>query len=36
MEAFIAKYSQNPQPFKWRKREVRGSQLKNTIVNLRN
>jgi hypothetical protein len=23
-------------PFAWRKREVKGSQLKNTIVNLRN
>ena len=23
-------------PFAWRKREVKGSQLRNTIVNLRN
>jgi transposase len=36
IKAFIANYSQNPRPFKWRKREVHGSQLKNTIVNLRN
>src|SRR5512143_675061 len=36
IKAFIANYSQHPRPFKWRKREVHGSQLKNTIVNLRN
>jgi transposase len=36
IEAFIAAYSQNAKPFKWRKREVKGSQLQNTIVNLRN
>ena len=36
IEAFIAAYSQHAKPFKWRKREVRGSQLRNTIVNLRN
>ena len=36
IEAFIANYSQNPRPFKWRKRDVHGSQLRNTIVNLRN
>ncbi len=36
IEAFIAAYTQNAKPFKWRKREVKGSQLRNTIVNLRN
>jgi len=36
IEAFIAAYAQNAKPFKWRKREVKGSQLQNTIVNLRN
>lgn len=36
IEAFIAAYNPNAKPFKWRKREVRGSQLRNTIVNLRN
>src|SRR5690606_17525580 len=36
IEAFMANSSQNPRPFKWRKRDVHGSQLKNTIVNLRN
>jgi transposase len=36
IEAFIARTNENPRPFKWRKREVRGSQLRNTIVNLRN
>jgi len=36
IEAFIAAYNPNAKPFKWRKREVKGSQLHNTIVNLRN
>lgn len=36
IEAFITVYAQNAKPFKWRKREVKGSQLRNTIVNLRN
>ena len=36
IEAFVAAYSKNPKPFKWRKREVKGSQLRNTIVNLCN
>lgn len=36
IEAFIDCTNQNPRPFKWRKREVRGSQLRNTTINLRN
>ena len=32
---FIAAYNPKAKPFKWRKREVKGSQLRNTIVNLR-
>ncbi len=36
IEAFIKAYSQNAKPFKWRKRDVKGSQLRNTIVNLCN
>ena len=36
IDAFIAAYNPNAKPFKWRKREVKGAQLKNTIVNLRN
>jgi transposase len=36
IEAFIAVYDQNAKPFRWRKREVKGSQLRNTIVNLCN
>jgi len=36
IEAFIAACAQNAKPFKWRKREVKSSQLRNTIVNLRN
>ena len=36
IEAFISKHNENPKPFKWRKRDVKGSQLRNTIVNLRN
>ena len=36
IETFIASYNQSASPFVWRKREVKGSQLRNTIVNLRN
>jgi transposase len=36
IEAFMAAYNPKAKPFKWRKREVRGSQLRNTIVNLHN
>jgi transposase len=36
IEEFIAAYSPNAKPFVWRKREVKGSQLRDTIVNLRN
>lgn len=36
IEAFIKAYAEHAKPFMWRKREVRGSQLRNTIVNLRN
>ena len=33
---FITAYGPTAKPFAWRKREIKGSQLKNTIVNLRN
>lgn len=36
IEAFIAAHNPKAKPFKWRKREVKGSQLRNTIVNLCN
>jgi transposase len=36
IEGFIAAYTPKARPFKWRKREVKASQLRNTIVNLRN
>ena len=36
IHAFTAAYNKNAAPFVWRKREVRGSQLRNTIINLRN
>lgn len=36
IQAFISSYNQSPSPFVWRKREVKGSQLRNTIVNLCN
>lgn len=36
IEAFISRHNQQAQPFKWRRREVKGSQIKNTITNLRN
>ncbi len=34
IDAFTAAYNENATPFVWRKREVRGAQLRNTIVNL--
>jgi transposase len=34
IEAFIKKHNEHARPFRWRKREVKGSQLRNTIVNL--
>ena len=36
IEAFIARTNEHPRPFHWRKREVKGSQLRNTIINLCN
>ena len=36
IEAFVEAYSKTAKPFVWRKREVKGSQLKNTINNLCN
>lgn len=36
IEAFVAAYGEAAKPFVWRKREVKGSQLRNTIVNLCN
>lgn len=34
IEAFIAAYNPTAKPFIWRKREVKGSQIRNTIANL--
>lgn len=36
IEAFVARTNEHPQPFHWRKREVKGRQLRNTIINLCN
>ncbi|MEM9896902.1 MAG: IS630 family transposase, partial [Bacteroidota bacterium] len=36
IEAYTKEYNQNHKPFIWRKREVKGSQLKNNIDNLSN
>ena len=36
IEAFIASYNDSAAPFVWRKREVKGAQLGNTIANLCN
>ena len=36
IEAFLKKHNENSKPFRWRKREVKGSQLRNTILNLCN
>jgi transposase len=33
IEAFVTAYGPTAKPFMWRKREVKGSQLKNNIVN---
>lgn len=35
IEAYSRAYNENCKPFVWRKREVKGSQLKNNIANLR-
>jgi transposase len=35
LKDFTAAYNQNAHPFVWRKREVKGAQLRNTIANLR-
>lgn len=34
IKAFITSYNESAHPFVWRKREVRGAQLRNTIANL--
>jgi len=36
IQDFTAAYNQRAAPFVWRKREVKGAQLRHTIVNLRN
>jgi transposase len=36
IEAFIQRHNERAKPFRWRKRDVKGSQLRNTIVNLCN
>lgn len=36
IEDFVAAYNPGAKPFRWRKREVKGSQLRNTIANLSN
>jgi len=36
IEAFLKRHNQHAKPFRWRKREVKGSQLRNTIINLCN
>ena len=36
IEAFIRRHNERAKPFRWRKREVKGSQLRNTIINLCN
>ena len=36
LKEFMSVYNQNAAPFVWRKREVKGTQLRNTIANLCN
>ena len=35
LHSYTERYNEAPRPFKWRKREVRGTQLRNTVRNLR-
>jgi hypothetical protein len=34
IEAYIEVYNQNAEPFEWKKREVVGSQIRDTVSNL--
>jgi transposase len=36
IEAFFRRHNERAKPFRWRKRDVKGGQLRNTVVNLRN
>jgi transposase len=36
IKKYISSYNDTAEPFVWRKREVRGTQIKNNIANLRN
>ena len=36
IEAFFKRHNERAKPFRWRKREVKGSPLQNTTVNLSN
>src|SRR5260370_13750220 len=36
IQAFIATTNRNRRPFPWPKRAVKGTQLRNTLINLRN
>jgi hypothetical protein len=34
LETYLDTYNENPKPYKWRKLEVKGCQIKNIIKNL--
>ena len=36
VKTYVKDYNKHPKPFKWKKREVKGSQIRDTIANLRN
>ena len=36
IQAFVVLTKEHPKPFRWRKREVKRCQLRNSVVNLRN
>jgi transposase len=36
IEAFVRNHNEHAKPFRWRKRDVKGTQLRNTIINLCN
>jgi hypothetical protein len=34
IKAYMRRHNGRAKPFRWRKREVKGSQLRNTVANL--
>ena len=36
VKSYVNEYNKHPRPFKWKKRDVKGSQIRDTIADLRN